>query len=133
MSVSLDPYLHFATEARDAMAFYQSVFGGDLVVMTFGDMGMEPADLVMHSSLTAPDGVSLMGSDTPPGMDLPQGQRVTLSLSGDDEDRLRGWFEALAEGGEIHMALEKQFWGDLFGQCADRYGVVWLANISPAS
>ena len=113
------------------MTFYQSVFGGDLNVMTFGDMGMEgdQAAGVMHSQLEA-DGLVLMGSDAPPGETVSTGSSVTLSLSGDDEQRLRGWFEALAQRDETHVPLEKLMWGDLFGQCADRFGTTWLVNIA---
>lgn len=132
MAALLNPYLHFEASARGAMEFYQSLFGGDLQLMTFGDMGMDgdTADHVMHAQLTTPQGFTLMASDTPPGMTLTKGETVTISLSGDDEPRLRGWFEALADGGEVHVPLEKQMWGDLFGQTADRFGVTWLVNIA---
>ena len=131
MPTQLNPYLHFDGTAREAMTFYQSVFGGQLDVMTFGDMGMEgdTADQVMHSNLAGPGGLAIMGSDTPPGMTLTRGDTVALSLSGDDDAELRGWFGALAEGGEVHVPLEKQMWGDVFGQCADRFGTIWLVNI----
>lgn len=132
MASMLNPYLHFDGSAREAMTFYQSLFGGDLQLMTFGEMGMEGegADQVMHSTLTAPNGFVLMASDTPPGMTLTRGETVTLSLSGDDGDELRRWFAALADGGETHVELAKQMWGDEFGQCADRFGVTWLVNIN---
>jgi PhnB protein len=131
MPNQLNPYLHFNGNARDAMTFYQSVFGGDLDVMTFGDQGMDgpDADKVMHSYLGA-GVVQLMGSDAPPGETLQAGDTVRLSLSGDGDDELRAWFAALSEGGEVHVPLEKQVWGDEFGQVADRFGVVWLVNIA---
>lgn len=131
MSVLLNPYLHFAGTARDAITFYQSVFGGELSVNTFGEMGLEgdQAEQVMHAQLDAPDLV-IMASDTPPGETLTAGGTVTLSLSGDDDAKLRGWFDALSDGGEVHVPLAKQMWGDVFGQFADKYGVVWLVNIN---
>jgi len=131
MPNQLNPYLHFNGNARDAMTFYQSVFGGDLDVMTFGDQGMDgpDADKVMHSYLGA-GVVQLMGSDAPPGETLQAGDTVRLSLSGDGDDELRAWFAALSEGGEVLVPLEKQVWGDEFGQVADRFGVVWLVNIA---
>lgn len=132
MAALLNPYLHFEATAREAMEFYQSLFGGELNLMTFGDMGMEgdTAGHIMHGQLTAPNGFTLMASDPPPGMTLTKGETVTVSLSGDDEAELRGWFDALAEGGEVHVPLEKQMWGDLFGQTADRFGITWLVNIN---
>jgi PhnB protein len=131
----LNPYLHFDGTARDAIALYQSVFGGELSLNTFGEMGVEgeKADQLMHAQLEAPNGFVIMAADTPPGETLTRGSDVTLSLSGDDESELRGWFDALSEGGEVHVPLEKQMWGDVFGQCADRYGVTWMVNISQPS
>jgi len=132
MSILLNPYLHFDGTARDAITFYQSVFGGELALNTFGEMGMEgdQAQQVMHAQLEAPSGLVLMASDTPPGETLTPGSTVTLSLSGDDDATLRGWFEQLSDGGQIHVPLERQMWGDVFGQFADRYGVTWLVNIT---
>lgn len=132
MSTLLNPYLHFDGTARDAMTFYQSIFGGELTMSTFGEMGMEgeQAEQLMHSQLQAPDGLVIMAADSPPGMTHTPGDTVNLSLSGEDDATLRGWFDQLADGGQVHVPLEKQMWGDVFGQCADKYGVVWLVNIN---
>lgn len=75
--------------------------------MTYGDAGEEGehAGLVMHGFLRTPDGMQLMVSDRLPGE------------------------TALSDGGEVHVPLEQQMWGDVFGQCRDRFGVVWLINI----
>ncbi|WP_134741291.1 VOC family protein [Nocardioides sp. 503] len=135
MTTQLSPYLHFNGGARAAITFYESVFGGELAINTFGDIGTEgdKADEIMHSQLETPHGLVLMAGDTPPDMTVSRGDTVTLCLSGDDEPQLRAWFAALSEGGEIHVPLEKQMWGDVFGQCADKHGVSWMVNISPAS
>ena len=127
------PYIAFSGQAREAMTFYQSVFGGELTISTYGDYGVEgvPADAVMHSTL-AGEGFELMASDTPPGMPLTQGNQVSLSLAGDDEARLRGWFEWLAAGGTVNVPLEKQVWGDLYGDVTDRYGLRWMVDIGQA-
>lgn len=132
MSSHLNPYLHFRTNAREAMEFYRSVFGGDLQVMPFGDMAHDPSEkeLVMHSALTAPNGFLLMGSDVPASMDLPQGRSMTVSISGDDEPELRGYWDKLSAGATISAPLEKAPWGDSFGMLTDRFGVPWMVNIS---
>jgi PhnB protein len=134
MSTVLNPYLNFRGQAREAMEFYQSVFGGQLDVTTFGEMdGMDVSEAesgqVMHSLLVVSDSVRLMGSDVPSKMegDYPNGQ---VSLSGDDKDTLQGWFAGLSEGGTVGMPLDKAPWGDWFGQLTDRFGVSWLVNIS---
>jgi PhnB protein len=127
----LNPYIAFNGNAREAMEFYRSVFGGELTVNTFGEFGMaDPAvaDKVMHAMLATDSGYTLMASDTAPGMDFTPGNTITISLSGDDAE-LRTYFERLAEGGTVTMPLEKQMWGDEFGQCTDRFGVGWMVNV----
>ena len=130
MTSTLNPYLSFKSNAREAMEFYQSVFGGQLDVMTFGQMGGEPAEGVMHSYLGAPNGFVLMGADTPDHMGEPS-PNGSVSLSGDDPE-LRTYWDQLSEGGQVTVPLEKQPWGDEFGMCVDRYGVSWMVNISTA-
>jgi len=136
MTSRLNPYISFNGNAREAMEFYRSVFGGELTVNTFGESGAPDAsiaDKVMHAMLETTSGYTLMGSDTPPGMDYNPGSRITVSLSGDDGDELRGYWEKLAAGGTIGMPLEKQIWGDEFGQLSDKFGIAWMINIGQPS
>ena len=132
MATVLNPYNSFRDNPRETMTFYHQVLGGELTVNTFGEYGAEgpAADQVMHSQLETPDGLTLMASDTPPGMEPRSGNNITISLSGDDADTLRAWFNGLAEGGTVDMPLEKQMWGDEFGQLTDRFGIGWLVNIT---
>jgi PhnB protein len=82
----------------------------------------------MHGQLVSERGYWLMGSDTAPGTEgAPANSAV--SISGDDGDALRGYFERLAEGGQITVPLEKQMWGDEFGMLTDRFGISWMVNI----
>ncbi|MDK3257876.1 VOC family protein [Blastococcus capsensis] len=134
MSVQLNPYLNFRDDARQAMEFYHSVFGGTLDVSTFEELGaaQDPAekDLVMHAQLRGDHGVVFMASDTPRSMEFRRGTDMNMSLSGDDQALLRRWFEQLSDGGAVAMPLEKAPWGDTFGMCVDRFGVNWLVNVS---
>lgn len=133
MSTSLTPYVSFSGEAREAMTFYQSVFGGELAMNTFGDFGQAGTpfeDQIMHGQLNSAEGFILMGSDTPPGMDRMPGRTVTMILHGDDEERLRGYWDRLVEGGQIDVPLDRQIWGDVYGQCTDKFGIVWMFNLS---
>lgn len=132
MASRLNPYLQFKDKARPAMEFYRSVFGGDLTVSTFGEFGAKDGpdtDNVMHSQLETSKGFTLMASDTPQGMTYDPGTNISVSLSGDDGDDLRGYFEKLADGGTVTVPLEKQMWGDEFGACIDRFGISWVVNI----
>ncbi|MCZ4498100.1 MAG: Glyoxalase/bleomycin resistance protein/dioxygenase [Marmoricola sp.] len=133
MASRLNPYLSFGDNAREALTFYQQVLGGELTLSTFGEFGTteEPlASGVMHGQLVTPAGYTLMASDTPPGMERREGSSITISLSGDDADDLRGYFAGLSEGGTVQMPLEKQMWGDVFGQVVDKFGTVWIVNIA---
>ncbi len=132
MASTLNPYIGFAGDARAAMERYREVFGGELTLSTFGDFGQAGTpieNLIMHAMLHTPSGFTLMGADTPPGMEHQPGGAITISLSGDDEAELRGYWDGLSEGGAVTLPLERQMWGDLFGQCTDRFGVNWMVNI----
>jgi PhnB protein len=129
----LNPYISYSGNARQAMEFYRGVFGGELAVNTYGEFGAAEgpgADKIMHAQLETPAGYTLMASDTPPGMDTTVGTNISVSLSGDDADDLRGYFAKLSDGGQVTMPLEKQMWGDEFGMCVDPFGVTWMVNIS---
>ncbi|MDQ0768068.1 PhnB protein [Pseudarthrobacter defluvii] len=134
MPTRLNPYLSFRDNAREAMEFYKNVFGGELNVSTFADFqaSQDPSEdnLVMHAQLDSPSGLTLMGSDTPARMDYNPGNAFSVSLSGDDEAELRGYWEKLSDGGTVTMPLEKAIWGDSFGMCTDKFGVQWLVNIA---
>lgn len=132
MASMLNPYLHFSTNAREAMNFYKSVFGGELQLMPFGDMAHDPGEreLVMHGQLNTPSGYVLMGSDTPASMHYQPVAGMTVSIAGDDEPLLRGYWDKLADGANISMPLAKAPWGDSFGMLTDRFGTPWMVNIS---
>ena len=132
MPSRLNPYISFKDNARQALDFYRNVFGGNLSVMTFGEMGMPDApeaDRIMHGMLETDGGYTLMAADTPPGMEHNPGSNVAISLSGDDGDELRGYWEKLSSGGTVSVPLEKQMWGDEFGMCEDQFGIAWMVNI----
>jgi len=128
----LNPYISFRNNARQAMEFYKDVFGGTLTLSTFGEYGdsnAPGADGIMHGQLNTDSGFTLMGADTPPGLETNPGDNITISLSGDDEQELRGYWDKLSQGGTVTLPLEKQMWGDLFGQCTDQFGIPWMVNI----
>jgi PhnB protein len=136
MASRLNPYISFDNSARQAMEFYRNVFGGDLTMNTFGEFGQADspdADKIMHSQLETDSGFTLMASDTPAGMRRNPGDTITISLSGDDADSLRGYWEKLSDGGTVTMPLEKQMWGDEFGMCTDKFGVPWMVNVTQQS
>src|SRR5690606_33143656 len=96
MASLLNPYLSFDGDARQALEFYKDVFGGELRLNTFGEVGhpgAENSDKIMHGMLTTTEGFTLMGSDMPPGMEHKPGNNFAVSLSGEDESTLRGYWD----------------------------------------
>ena len=133
MASRLNPYISFPGTAREAMELYRDVFGGELTLNTFGELGGPESpdpDKIMHGQLETDRGFTLMASDMPPGMEYQAGNNMAVSLSGDDDAELRGYWERLSDGGTVTLALERQMWGDEFGMCVDRFGVSWMVNIA---
>lgn len=134
MSSTLNPYLSFRNTARDAMQFYQSVLGGELNSNTYAEYqaATDPseADNIMHAQLVTDAGFTLMGSDIPAAMNMTREQSATISISGDDESELRGYWDGLADGASIEVPLEQAPWGDKFGMLTDKFGVTWMVNIA---
>ena len=136
MQSKLNPYLGFRDNTREAMEFYRSVFGGDLHISTFKELNgsQDPSEdnLIMHSVLEAENGITFMASDTPSRMEYHPGTNMSMSLSGDNEAELTGYYEKLSAGGTVSMPLSKAIWGDSFGMFTDKFGVSWVVNITAA-
>src|SRR2546422_3613178 len=99
MQTKLNPYLSFKDNAREAMEFYKTVFGGKLAMSTFKDyhasQGPSEDEKIMHAVLEAENGITFMASDTPDRMEYRAGTNYSMSLSGDNETELRTYFEKL--------------------------------------
>lgn len=133
--MALQAYRFFSNNCREAMTRYQEIFGGQLDVMSFGDMppgeeapeGIDP-DLVMHAALTFPDGTYLMASDDPSGDGGPV-KGVSLHYTAASIEEGDSIFAHLAEGGEVGMPYEEVFWALRFGDCTDRFGTSWMVSV----
>ncbi len=134
MNTTLNPYLNFRNSTRQAMEFYQTIFGGKLTLSTFKEFhaSMDPSEdnKIMHAELHADNGIVFFAADTPDRMEYRPGSNFSMSLSGENEAELRSYFEKLSVGGKVTMPLEKAVWGDTFGMCTDQFGVNWLVNIN---
>ncbi len=129
--ILVNPYLFFKGTAGEAMEFYKSIFGGELKLSGYDEIpGPTPAGLegkLMHADLRG-GVITLMASDTLQAS--PKSAKVTISLSGNDEDKLTAIFNQLSNGAEVESPLKKEAWGDTFGQLTDKYGVDWMVNIN---
>jgi PhnB protein len=133
MPSRLNPFLSFNGNARQVLEFYASVFGGNLAFNTFAEFGAEDspdADRISFGLLETGAGYTIMANDVASDMEYRPMAGFSVSLSGDDADLLRGYWDKLSAGGTITMPLQKQVWGDEFGMCVDKFGVSWIVNIS---
>ena len=134
--MTLNTYLTFDGNCREAFDFYRSVFGGEFSALeTFGngppDMGIPEAEKnnIMHVSL--PIGSStLMGSDSPSafGPPLVSGNNFSISLSAQSREESDDLFAKLSDGGDVTIPLQDTFWGAYFGSFTDRFGVNWMIS-----
>ncbi|MDX3071101.1 VOC family protein [Streptomyces sp. NPDC088354] len=133
MTARVTPYLTFGGNAREAMEFYQSVFGGTLDIATFADLHRAESAaqerLVAHSMLKGTAGVVLMGSDTPTPEEHRPGGSFSVALGGDEAD-LTDYWARLSEGGTVTVPFATSAWGSLHGQCVDTFGTAWLLNVT---
>ena len=134
MSINGAPYLGFRGQAREAMNFYQEVFGGELDLLDWMDPDAPASEsgekLVMHGHLSTAAGWALMGADNiEMATEDSDAQRMNVVVYGDDVDTMVEQFEKLSEGASVHMPLEKQMWGDMFGGLKDKFGIDWGFNV----
>lgn len=134
MSINVTPHLNFRGNAREALEFYQSVFGGDLAIASYADMGnTDPAvaDCVTWGQVAAENGFRVMAYDVYPNLPYDQGQDpFFVSVRGADADELNGYWEKLSDGAEIKQPLAPAPWAPLYGQLTDRFGVTWVLDIA---
>lgn len=128
---SINNYLNFKGNAREAMEFYKSVFGGELTTQTFGESPAAdkyPAmkDQIMHANLNGD--ITLMACDSTNPNNYSVGNAVILTVNCDSPEQEKDWFDKLAVGGKITMPLKEEFWGAVFGSLTDKFGINWMFN-----
>ncbi|MCT4477653.1 VOC family protein [Peribacillus sp. NPDC101481] len=134
--MSVDAYLNFNGNCRQAVEFYAEVFGTELPnIMTFGETPPNPdftlpeeaKDLVMHTRLNI-NGSNIMFSDTFPGMPFVEGNNISLAYVSNDLDEIKSIFNKLSEGGTVGVELQETFWSKIYGQLTDKFGIKWQFN-----
>ncbi len=134
MSINVTPHLNFRGSAREALEFYQTVFGGDLVIVSYADMGnSDPAvaDHVSWGQASASNGFRVMAYDVYPHLPYDQGKgSFFVSVRGTDATELQDYWNKLVEGAEVMQPLGPAQWAPLYGQLTDRFGVTWVFDIA---
>jgi PhnB protein len=135
--MSVDVYINFNGNCREAVEFYAQVFGTEpSQIMTFGETPSDPnyplpeeaKHLVMHTRLNI-DGSTVMFSDVFPGMPFVQGNNISLSIINKDQDKIKSYFHKLKEGGTVVMELQETFWSKQYGSLKDKFGIEWQFNL----
>ena len=134
MSVQAVTHLNFQGQARAALAFYQQVFGGQLMQFTYQNAGRNanPADLerIIWGQVEAPNGFRIMAFDVAGDMPWQQGENAFyVSLRGDTQHEIKALWDKLADGAAILLELAPSSWSPMYGMLKDRFGVVWVVDV----
>lgn len=134
MSVTTTTHLNFRGDARAALEFYQSVFGGHLAVVTYKDAGAvqeeSEADQVMWGQVLAENGFHVMAYDVPSQLCYDQGENsFFVSLRGETVDEVTGYWEKLEDGATVVVPMGPAGWAPAYGMLRDRFGVVWVVDV----
>lgn len=134
MSVKAVIHLNFQGQARAALVFYQSVFGGDIMQVTYGESGQPgaaaDADRIIYGQVTSPNGFHIMAYDVEANKPWDQGRNAFFAaLVGESPDEIRTLWNALADGASIEQPLAAAEWSPLYGMLKDRFGVTWIVNV----
>ncbi|WP_282935540.1 VOC family protein [Paenibacillus sp. RC67] len=139
--MSVDVYLNFNGNCREAVEFYAEVFGTEKPrMMTFGQAPPNPEfplqedakHLIMHARLDI-DGSNVMFSDVFPGMPFVAGTNISLSIVNKDIEKIKSFFHKLKEGGTVGMELQETFWSKCYGSLKDKFGIDWQFNYDNGS
>ncbi|NUS54709.1 MAG: VOC family protein [Streptomycetaceae bacterium] len=135
MSVTTTTHLNFRGAAREALAFYQSVFGGRTVAVTYRDAGAvgdaREADWVMWGEVSGDNGFHVMAYDVPGRLPWEQGENpFFVSVRGADAEEIGALWHRLAEGATVVRPLEPAAWAPLYGMLTDRFGVTWVLDVA---
>jgi PhnB protein len=149
MSLKTTPHLNFSGDARAALEFYQTVFGGQTVINTYGDFGMPKdapgADKVVFGQVATADGFRVMAYDIPGqsgvsaenagatrrenGVTITN-QRSFVAIDGDTFDEVKGYWEKLSASASIVEPFAASAWSAGFGMVTDRFGVTWILSVA---
>ena len=137
MTIKTTAHLNFRGNARTALEFYQSVFGGQAMLLSYRDANavQEPteADQIMWGQVESDDGFRVMAYDVPSRMGYDAGEiPMFMSVRGDDAEAVRVYWEKLSVGGTVIQPIGVAAWSPLYGMVRDKFGVTWVLDLAVA-
>ncbi len=138
MTVTTVTHINFRGEARAALGFYRTVFGGEQAIVTYkdADSARNPieAEQVMWGQVVSGNGFRVMAYDVPSDLEWDAGIiPFFVSVRGNDADELSGYWEKLRDGGTVIQPLGPAGWSPLYGMVRDKFGVTWVLDIEVSS
>jgi PhnB protein len=130
--MTLTPYLNLTGNAEEAMNFYKAIFGGKTEIMRWSEMPPDPKmpmdenwqNKIMHCSLIINKDITIYLSDSLVEK-IPPNNTVFLHVVFDTENELRKAFDMLSVDGTVNMPVENTFWGSIYGDLVDKFGIGW--------
>ncbi|MBQ1010392.1 VOC family protein [Micromonospora sp. M51] len=135
MSINTVAHINLRGNARAALGFYRSVFGGDLAAVTYADahnvQNPAEADQIMWGQVTSAEGFQIMAYDVPSARPWSQGESpFFVSVRGSDADEITGYWKKLSEGSTVLVDLAPAGWAPLYGMLTDPFGVTWVLDVA---
>jgi PhnB protein len=133
--INVTNHLNFRGDARAALEFYQSVFGGDITIVTYKDaqnvQHPSEATQVMWGQVAAQKGFRVMAYDVPSRMPWDQGKNAFfVSVRGDSDKEIAALWEKLSDGATVAQPLAPSGWAPLYGMLTDRFGITWVLDVA---
>jgi PhnB protein len=134
LSITTTTHLNFRGDARSALEFYKSVFGGELAAVTYKDAGNVPeesaADQLMWGQVRAGNGFHVMAYDVPAQLGYEQGENsFFVSVRGETVEEVTGLWDKLCDGATVVVPMGPAGWAPAYGMVRDRFGVVWVLDV----
>jgi PhnB protein len=134
MTITTTAHLNFRGNAREALGFYGSVFGGQPVIVThaqaYGTTDPAETELVSWGQVESPAGFRVMAFDVPAAREYEPGIiPFFVSIRGTDADEISAYWSKLIEGGIVVAPLAASAWSPLYGMVEDRFGVTWVIDV----
>ena len=134
MTVQTTTHLNFRGQAREALKFYCSVFGGERTIVTYGDLGATQdaaqAEHVIWGQVASDQGFRIMAYDVQPEKPWNPGENAFyVSVRGTSPEEITAHWEKLRVGASVLQPLAASAWSPLYGMLTDRFGVTWVMDV----